>query len=81
MSLLPAVRICPGSTLSDRARGLATYFAGTRVIFSHFNAQGAGNYGRAPEGARLVEEARARGVEVAAAQHVYTATQSNLGRL
>ena len=23
--------------------------AGTRVIFSHFNAQGAGNYGRAPE--------------------------------
>ena len=52
--------------------------AGTRVIFSHFNAQGAGNYGRAPEGARLIEEARARGVEVAAAQHVYTATQSNL---
>ena len=52
--------------------------AGTRVIFSHFNAQGASNYGRAPEGARLIEEARARGVEVAAAQHVYTATQSNL---
>ena len=52
--------------------------AGLRVIFSHFNAQGAGNYGRAPEGARLIEEARARGVEVAAAQHVYTATQSNL---
>jgi N-acyl-D-amino-acid deacylase len=52
--------------------------AGTRVIFSHFNAQGAGNYGRAPEGAQLIEEARARGVEVAAAQHVYTATQSSL---
>ena len=52
--------------------------AGTRVIFSHFNAQGAHNYGRAPEGARLIDEARARGVEVAAAQHVYTATQSNL---
>ena len=52
--------------------------AGARVIFSHFNAQGAANYGRAPEGARLIEEARARGVEVAAAQHVYTATQSNL---
>ena len=52
--------------------------AGARVIFSHFNAQGANNYGRAPEGARLIEEARARGVEVAAAQHVYTATQSNL---
>ncbi len=52
--------------------------AGTRVIFSHFNAQGAHNYGRAPEGARLIEEARAKGVEVAAAQHVYTATQSSL---
>ena len=52
--------------------------AGARVIFSHFNAQGAANYGRALEGARLIEEARARGVEVAAAQHVYTATQSNL---
>ncbi len=52
--------------------------AGTPVIFSHFNAQGAHNYGRAPEGAALVEEARDRGVEVWAAQHVYTATQSNL---
>ncbi len=52
--------------------------SGARVIFSHFNAQGAHNYGRAPEGARLIEEARARGVDVAAAQHVYTATQSNL---
>ncbi len=51
---------------------------GTKVIFSHFNAQGAQNYGRAPEGAALIEEARARGVDVAAAQHVYTATQSNL---
>lgn len=50
----------------------------TRVIFSHFNAQGAHNYGRAHEGAQLIEEARARGVEVAAAQHVYTATQSSL---
>jgi N-acyl-D-amino-acid deacylase len=52
--------------------------SGARVIFSHFNAQGVHNYGRAPEGARLVEEARARGVNVAAAQHVYTATQSSL---
>jgi len=48
------------------------------VIFSHFNAQGAANYGRAHEGAALVEEARSRGVEVMAAQHVYTATQSSL---
>jgi N-acyl-D-amino-acid deacylase len=51
---------------------------GTKVIFSHFNPQGAQNYGRAPEGAALVEAARARGVDVQAAQHVYTATQSNL---
>lgn len=52
--------------------------AGTKVIFSHFNAQGAHNYGRAPEGAALIEAARARGVEVAGAHHSYTATQSNL---
>lgn len=52
--------------------------AGTAVIFSHFNPQGVHNYGRAPEAARLVEEARARGVNVAAAQHVYTATQASL---
>ena len=52
--------------------------AGTKVIFSHFNPQGAQNYGRAPEGAALIEAAQARGVDVRAAQHVYTATQSNL---
>ncbi len=52
--------------------------SGTKVIFSHFNAQGAANYGRAPEGAALIEEARARGVPVFGAQHVYTATQSSL---
>lgn len=52
--------------------------AGTKVIFSHFNAQGAHNYGRAHEGAALIEAARARGVEVAGAHHSYTATQSNL---
>lgn len=52
--------------------------AGTKVILSHFNAQGAHNYGRAPEGAALIEAARARGVEVAGAHHSYTATQSNL---
>ena len=52
--------------------------AGARVVFSHFNAQGATNYGRASEGAQLIDAARARGVEVAAAQHVYTATQSSL---
>jgi N-acyl-D-amino-acid deacylase len=52
--------------------------AGTPVIFSHFSPQGAHNYGRAAEGARLIEEARARGVNVMAAQHPYTATQSSL---
>ena len=52
--------------------------SGLRVIFSHFNPQGAPNYGRAEVGARMIEEARARGVEVWAAQHPYTATQSNL---
>lgn len=52
--------------------------AGTKVVFSHFNVQGAHNYGRAPEGAALIEAARARGVDVAGAHHSYTATQSNL---
>ncbi len=52
--------------------------SGLRVIFSHFNPQGATNYGRAEVGARMIEEARARGVEVSAAHHPYTATQSNL---
>lgn len=52
--------------------------SGLRVIFSHFNPQGATNYGRATVGARYIEEARARGVDVQAAQHPYTATQSNL---
>ena len=52
--------------------------AGTPVIFSHFNPQGASNYGRAAVGIELIERARARGVDVMAAQHVYTATQSNL---
>jgi N-acyl-D-amino-acid deacylase len=52
--------------------------AGTPVIFSHLNMQGAHNYGRADEAIALVEAARARGVNVMAAQHPYTATQSNL---
>jgi len=52
--------------------------SGLRVIFSHFNLQGAHNYGRADVGAKLVNDARERGVEVWAAHHPYTATQSNL---
>lgn len=52
--------------------------SGLRVIFSHYNLQGAHNYGRADIGARYINEARARGVDVWAAHHPYTATQSNL---
>jgi N-acyl-D-amino-acid deacylase len=52
--------------------------SGLRVIFSHFNPQGATNYGRADVGAHMIDEARARGVEVWAAHHPYTATQSSL---
>ena len=49
-----------------------------RVIFSHLNPQGAPNRGRADAAINLVEDARLRGMDVAAAQHPYTATQSNL---
>jgi N-acyl-D-amino-acid deacylase len=52
--------------------------SGLRVTFSHFNLQGAHNYGRADVGAKLVNDARARGIDVWAAHHPYTATQSNL---
>jgi len=52
--------------------------SGNKVIFSHFSPQGQSNYGRAPEGVMLIEDARARGVDVMAAQHPYTATQSGL---
>lgn len=51
---------------------------GIRAIFSHYNLQGAHNYGRGDVGARYINEARARGVDVWAAQHPYDATQSNL---
>ncbi len=52
--------------------------SGLPVIFSHYNPQGAHNYGRADVGASYVNEARDRGVDVWAAQHPYTATQSSL---
>lgn len=52
--------------------------SGLRGIFSHFNLQGAQNYGRAAIGAKYINDARARGVDVWAAQHPYTATQSTL---
>jgi N-acyl-D-amino-acid deacylase len=49
-----------------------------RTIFSHYNLQGAHNYGRGDDGARFINDARDRGVDVWAAHHPYTATQSNL---
>lgn len=52
--------------------------SGLRVFFSHYNLQGAHNYGRADVAARYVNQARERDVEVWAAHHPYTATQSNL---
>jgi N-acyl-D-amino-acid deacylase len=53
--------------------------AGTPVIFSHIGPQGRRNYGTGgPAAARLIEEARARGVNVMAALHPYTSTASNL---
>lgn len=52
--------------------------ASIRGIFSHYNLQGAHNYGRAEAGARYINEARERGVDIWAAHHPYDATQSNL---
>ena len=51
---------------------------GLPVIFSHFTPQGQHNYGRAQAGIDLINRARAKGVEVVAAQHPYTSTQSSL---
>lgn len=52
--------------------------AGLRGIFSHYNLQGAHNYGRAELGAKLINDARERGVDIWAAHHPYTATMTNL---
>ena len=52
--------------------------SGLRGIFSHYNLQGAHNYGRADVGAKLINDARVRGVDIWAAHHPYTATQSSL---
>ena len=53
--------------------------AGTPVIFSHIGPQGRQNYRTGgPAAARLIEAARARGVNVMAALHPYTSTASNL---
>jgi N-acyl-D-amino-acid deacylase len=53
--------------------------AGTPVIFSHIGPQGRHNYRTGgPAAARLIEAARARGVNVMAAHHPYTSTASSL---
>ncbi len=52
--------------------------AGLPAIFSHFNAQGPANFGLVPEATDLINRARARGVNIMAAQHLYTATNSGL---
>ncbi len=52
--------------------------SGLRGVFSHYNLQGAHNYGRGDVGAQYINAARSRGVDVWAAHHPYTATQSNL---
>lgn len=52
--------------------------SGLRGIFSHYNLQGAHNYGRGAAGAKFINDARNNGVDVWAAHHPYTATQSNL---
>src|SRR3989337_2681717 len=51
---------------------------GTPVIFSHLNPQGRHNYGKAAEAVRIINEARARGVNVMAAQHPSTPPQTSL---
>lgn len=52
---------------------------GTPLILSHFQALGVTANRQMPEAIRLVEAARARGVNVMAGQHVYTASQSYFG--
>lgn len=49
---------------------------GTPLILSHFQALGVTANRQMPEAIRQVEAARARGVNVMAGQHVYTASQS-----
>lgn len=45
--------------------------AGVRAHISHFKVLGKSNWGRAGEACRLVEEARARGLEITADQYPY----------
>ncbi len=50
--------------------------AGTPLVFSHFSALGVTANAQMPEAVRMVEAARARGVNIMGGHHVYTASQS-----
>lgn len=52
--------------------------AGVPVQISHHKASGRGNWGRVRDSLRLVEDARARGVDVTADQYPYTAGSTSL---
>ncbi|MEM2728390.1 MAG: amidohydrolase family protein, partial [Candidatus Bathyarchaeia archaeon] len=51
------------------------------VEISHFKSSGKRNWGKIKEAAELIEEARARGVDVTADQYPYTASSTNLSAL
>jgi len=51
---------------------------GTPLIFSHFNSLGAKAHGQMPDAIRLIEAARARGVNIMGAGIVYTASESSV---
>ena len=52
--------------------------AGVPVQISHHKASGRNNWGRVRDSLRLIEEARARGVDVTADQYPYTAGSTSL---
>jgi len=51
---------------------------GTPLVFSHFGSLSAKAHADMPAAIRLIEAARARGVNVMAAQHVYTASEGSV---
>lgn len=51
---------------------------GTPLIFSHFNSLGKRAHEQMPEAIRLIEEARARGVNIMGAGIVFTASESSV---
>ncbi len=51
---------------------------GTSLIFSHFGSLGIRAHPQVPAAISLIEAARARGVNVMGAQHIYTASESSV---